>query len=192
MSNPQIQKTVQKKIISNALLTTSPQLQVPIKSPYPMTKSPTERVLAIYPTTKGFAYFIAESTDKVIDFGNVSNKDHDKLVQRFLHFIDIYYIDRIIFEHFDKVSTRQEKAQNLVKEFKAHTRSKHIKISSYSLSQVRTVFNATGALTKHERAVEVSEIIPALASRLPNKRKIFESENLGVFIFDCAAMALTH
>lgn len=184
---------MQNASTSKRLSTTSPPLQPTIKSPYFMTKkSPSERVLSIYPTTKGFAYFIAEATDKVIDFGNISNKDHSKLVKRYLRLLDTYYIDRVIFERFDRVSTRKEKAQNLVKDFKAHTRTKHIKISSYTLSQVRTVFNATGALTKHERAMEVSEMIPALASRLPNKRKIFESENLGIHLFDCAAMTLTH
>ena len=81
-------------------------------SPYFMTQLPTERVLSIYPTIKGFAYFIAESTEKVIDFGNVSSKEHDVLINKFLHLLDTYYIDRVIFERFDAVSIRKEKAQN--------------------------------------------------------------------------------
>jgi hypothetical protein len=77
-----------------------------------MTSLPKERILSIYPTTKGFAYFIAESAEKVIDFGNVSSKEHDVLSHKFLHLLSTYYIDRVIFERFTNTSFRGEKAQH--------------------------------------------------------------------------------
>ena len=78
-----------------------------------MTKLPNERVLSVYPTCKGFAYFIAESCDVVIDFGNVGSVEHDKIIQRFLHLLSHYYIDRVIFERFDTTSLRKEKSKIL-------------------------------------------------------------------------------
>jgi hypothetical protein len=59
-------------------------------------------------------------------------------------------------------------------------------------SQVRKVFKAFGAQTKHEIACVIAMHLPEIAIRLPRRRKPWMSEDYRMAIFDAAALALTY
>lgn len=132
----------------------------------------TERILAIYPTTKGFAFLISEGEDLVVDFGNVTSKDIPYLHNKFSALVDDYYIDRVITEEFDKQSQRKDKAKDLILECKEIINHTHIKISSYSKKQIDEAFTPYGAFTKYNRALAVVQALPHMNHILPEKRKI--------------------
>ena len=48
-----------------------------------------ERILAVYPTTKGFAYIIVDGEKGVIYWANSSSKDKSKLLKRFEDIINV-------------------------------------------------------------------------------------------------------
>lgn len=151
-----------------------------------------ERILAIYPTTKGFAYLITEGSAKAIYWANIYSKDKNKLLHRFKSLLEIWEVDRIVTESFDKKSRRKDRARILIKKFKEIIREKKIKTSSYPKEKVSLAFESFGAKTKYTRAKLVTDIFDELSPVLPRKRKIWEAEHINMYIFDCAVLIMTH
>jgi hypothetical protein len=61
-----------------------------------------------------------------------------------------------------------------------------------AVTQVKKVFGAFHAKTKHEIALAVSQQLPDLAPQLPRYRKAWMSEGSQMAVFDAAALALTY
>lgn len=157
-----------------------------------LASSEHERMLSVYPTSKGFGYLILENTENIIHWGVVNHKEDKILEKRYLSLLDKYSVDRVITEKFNSNTKRKFRAVNRAMAFRSYARQRKLKVSSYSTQKVDLAFGVFGAYTKDSRASAVASVLKPLARILPDKRKIYESENHNMAIFDCGVLALTH
>ena len=64
-------------------------------------------------------------------------------------------------------------------------------LRSYSRAQIRQFFSQTGAATKDDIAKTVAMWLPEFTPHLPPPRKVWESEDRRMTMFDAVALALT-
>jgi hypothetical protein len=67
-----------------------------------------------------------------------------------------------------------------------------IDLHIYSPDQVRNCFSKVGARTRFEIAQAIASQVHAFGHRLPPVRKIWQSEDPRMSLFDAAALAMTH
>ncbi len=70
--------------------------------------------------------------------------------------------------------------------------SENLTLVRYSKRRVKETFREAGAITRHEIAQAIAAHVPALSHRMPGMRKLWQSEDHRLAIFDAAALALTH
>lgn len=153
-------------------------------------------VLAFYPTTHGYAFVLSEGPDAPFDWGVREIRGDDKnsaTVEALKKLIATYHPEAIVIEDAAHGPCRRaSRIKNLYKRIEHVAAAEGIEVHRYTRADVREVFEETGAITKHELAVAIAEMIPAFAHRLPRKRKIWMSEDPRQSLFDAAALGLTH
>lgn len=78
-----------------------------------------------------------------------------------------------------------------VAEIKKLVTVQRIRFEVLPRSRIRSVL-LVGSRNKHAVAMAIAERYPELASRLPQKRKVWQSEHYQMKIFDAAALGLTY
>ena len=151
------------------------------------------RLLAIDPTTRGFAYASFEGPRRLIDWGSVQvrgDKRTGSLV-RAGELMDRLRVAVLVVEDpKDPRSRRATRVRQLLFAMEREAKRRGVSIRRISREEVRRAFRSSGT-TKHEIALRIAEDLPELAPRLPRKRKPWESEAERMSIFDAAAFALT-
>jgi len=153
-----------------------------------------KRVLALQPMTRGVGYVVMEGPARVIDWGVKDARSADKNVQSLAQvsgLIQLYRPDVIIVEDYGgKASRRQPRVQELIDQIVKLAADQRMASCSVSRSAVRNAFARSGAFTKQQIAVAIAERLPQLAAHLPRPRRIWESEDRRMAIFDAASFAL--
>ena len=148
------------------------------------------RVLAVDPTTKGFAYALLEGSTELLDWGmaqaRVNGDGHS--IRRIKAFLGRYEPELIVLEGGED-SRRGARAKRFLAKVETLARESGIEVRRVSRTQVREIFKPSGT-TKHEIALEVSRRFPHLAPRLPRKRKPWMSEDERMSIFDAVSFGL--
>lgn len=152
------------------------------------------RVLAISPSTSGFGFVILEGNDVIADSGAKSARQNknDWCVQQVDKLIRKYEPDALILYDHAKNERRSERIKALNQRFVdlAKTHKLHVKL--FSRERVNQVFFADAKGTKHEIATMLAQRLPdELASKLPPKRREWDSEDRRMDIFDAMALAVT-
>ena len=62
----------------------------------------------------------------------------------------------------------------------------------YTREDVRACFRESGAITRYEIAQAIAAHVPAMSHRLPPMKKLWESEDGRMGLFDAASLALTY
>jgi hypothetical protein len=86
---------------------------------------------------------------------------------------------------------RSERVRMLLLDLAGTAAAEGLTIYCYSRQQVKAVF-ATSGTTKDAIAAAIAEMVPELLPWLPRKRRIWESEQHSMPIFEAAALVLTH
>ena len=148
------------------------------------------RVLALDPTTKGFAYAVLEGSAELLDWGLAQSrvKGDPQSLRRIKALLDRYEPDLLVLEE-GEGSRRGARAKRLLGKVEALARERGIAVRSVSRTQVREVFKLSGT-TKHEIALEVTRRYRYLALRLPRRRKPWDSEPERMSIFDAVSFGL--
>lgn len=150
------------------------------------------RVLAIDPTTKGFAWAVIESSS-LIDWrvAHVSEPRHSGSLMRIEKLIATFRPQLVAMEDVQRDGFRRsERVRNLIRGIEslaALRRVKGVRIDP------RAVPHALGCekATKYEVATLIAERFPAeLASKMPRVRKPWMSEDERMSIFDAVGLAL--
>lgn len=164
----------------------------------------TARVLAIDPTTKGFAYAVFEGRDLVLDWGltQVDPRRKNTLCLKRLDFLIARYVpDVLVIEACDgKASRRNGRVRSLIRDMTSLAAKRGVGVRAFSRSQIRAVFASSGKPTKRLIASEIARRLPELAPRLPRFRteprprglRLYEREVERMSIFDAAALAVTY
>jgi hypothetical protein len=156
----------------------------------------TARVLAIDPTTKGFAYAVFEGPDLLLDWGSTQVRLERKnalCLKRVEELLRRYAPDVVVLEAYDgKGSHRRRRVRSLIRSIRGLATRKGFRSRAFSRPEIRRTFGALGRATKHPIASEIARRFPELAPRLPQARKFYESEDERMSIFDAASLALTY
>lgn len=158
-----------------------------------LVQSP-KRALALQVTTRGFAYCLFESPGQLIDFGIKHVKRGDKNKQSLLaieRLIVRFDPHVIVFEDVSEVgSKRLSRVRNLYRDIEKLADRASIETYAYPWQIVFSVFKEGSPKTRHDLAVMIAGIVPAIARRLPPKRKPWLPMDARQALFDAAALGL--
>jgi hypothetical protein len=151
------------------------------------------RILSIYPSSRGFGYVLVEGMDLLVDWGVVETKydKHRQCLARIERFVRQYRPNVIVSEDAQKNPHRGKRIRKLLAAIRQLVLRKKIKHKGISRAQVQKYFHSSRRITKHQMAVAIAERFPELSSRLPPRRKPWMSEDSRMAIFDAAALLLT-
>jgi hypothetical protein len=164
-----------------------------------MTKAANRnRVLAVYPTYRGFGFAILEGPTTLMDWGvrSVRSTSIEKeigILSKITDLIRHYRPRSLILEKPAwKGSRRCGRIRLLLASIQNHATWEGVKARGVSPEKLEKVFLTFGAVTKHQIARAVAQQLPELAIYLPRQRKAWMSEDYRMAIFDAAALALTY
>jgi Holliday junction resolvasome RuvABC endonuclease subunit len=151
--------------------------------------------LAVHPTSKGFGWALFEGPQTPVDWGISSAKGDRSAasIKRFQELLDQFQPTVLLLEKFEGDEVRRsERLRELFASMQGSAASRDMQTYIYSRDDIgRTIANDADA-TRYDVAVAVSERLPFLKTRLPAKRKVWESENDRRCLFDAVALGLTH
>ena len=152
------------------------------------------RILAIAPTSRGFGYAVMEGPGRLIGFGNKSilkNKNTRTLVWS-ERFIRRYEPGVLVLPDVNATGAhRAGRIKTLHKEIGALARKHQLKVKLISGSKQRERLTGEVKGTKQAMAEMLAADFPnELQSRLPPKRRAWESEDPRMDIFDAMGLAV--
>jgi hypothetical protein len=148
-------------------------------------------VLALYPSTHGFGFVLFLGPEFLPDWGTKETRWKDK------NFLAIHRVKALLRRYQPEVLVLQDPVHTKRLRHKRiralHTRivecAEAEKVVVRVIRQKR-VHEYFGATTKQAMAEAVARQFPMLATRMPAKRKIWQSEDLRQSLFDAAALGL--
>lgn len=159
-------------------------------------RTPSDIVLAIYPTTSGIAFALMKSPLAPIDWGIKGAQSPNKnalMLERVAALLHANQPDVVLLE--DPTSPRLRRApriERLTRAIETLARDEAIDVHRYPRSAVQECFSQFGARTRYEIAVTIATRISAFERFLPPRRKLWMSEDARMGIFRAAALALTY
>ena len=152
------------------------------------------RTLAISLSTRGFGYAVLEG-GAFVDWGAKTPegdinagcvKSTEALIKTFTPDVVVMH------DPFAKGSKRGDRARQLTSELTTLAKNQSLKVFLFSREQIRHAFSENGEPTKQDIAEDIARRFPEeLGSRLPPRRRPWESENYRMGIFDAVSLALT-
>jgi len=152
------------------------------------------RVLAIDPTTRGFAFAVMEDPHRLIDWGvkSVRPAKEDRCLAGVAAQIKFFAPTVLVLENTaGRGSRRCHRVRQLIQAIRSLAAKMGVRTRLISRRQVKAAFATTGALTKHQIALAIAQQLPELARRVPPHRKPWMSEDDRMNVFDAVALALT-
>jgi hypothetical protein len=155
-----------------------------------------ELVLAIHPSSRGFAFALFESPLSPVDWGIKEFRGEQK------HSRSLGVIRRIIEQHQpDVLVLKAPRAQihrpwhhsSQVQRFvRGYATELAIEVKMYAGEDIRACFASAGTPTRYEIAEAIARQIDAFAHQLPPMRKPWMSEDPRMKLFDAVSLAMTY
>jgi hypothetical protein len=164
----------------------------------PMQQTPTHptRIFALDPTTKGFGFAIFELPFRLVDWGlaHVSGEKESGAIARFEELLDQFRPDIVILEDSTAPgSRRRPRVQKLLERLRDTARERGIEVQALPRLAVIQCFSSPDArATKYSITKRLAETFPELAEKVPQRRKIWQSEDERIATFDALALAVTY
>ena len=153
-----------------------------------------KRVLAIYPTSRGFGFVMFEDP-KIFsewDLHHVPPADEPEILSRISKLLEHQSPDVLVIESTaDPECRRKDRVRGLLKAITDLAAQRRIQVAALPKDAVGRTFAYAHAVTKHEIATVIASQYPELAPRLPPPRKIWQSEDVRMSLFSATALALT-
>jgi len=157
--------------------------------------SPYPRVLSLYVTTRGYCFTLFESPFSLFDWGikRIERGDKNKeSLASIEHVIRRFQPHVLVIEDTSEPSSRRSlRARKLYRDIEKLADARLLDTYCYPHEVVMKCFGDTPPKTKHEVSVRIAEAIPALANRVPPKRKIWLPQDPRQSLFDAAALGIT-
>jgi RNase H-fold protein (predicted Holliday junction resolvase) len=155
------------------------------------------RILAVTPSTRGLGFVVMEGEKTIIECatrvadGNEKDKNAQS-VTKLKKLLDSYQPGVVVLQDMEaKGSRRAPRIKKLNRQIKAVAEKRKIQVKLISGTQMRNVLLGNPKGTKQEMAEMLAAQFPdELASRLPPKRKAWDSEDDRMDIFDAVALAV--
>ena len=162
----------------------APQLTTPLEMP-PLPKNAI--LLAIDPTSRGFAFAVLEAPSFLVDWGSRRATSRN-LTQKVDDLFSRYKPDVLVLEDLAaKGARRRKRARREIGSIERHALKRGVRVERVSRLGVRDTFAA--GKSKYEVAAHLAEIFPVLAKRLPRKRNTWRPEEASMSVFDALGFA---
>ena len=152
------------------------------------------RPLAIALSGRGFGYAVIEGEKFLVEYGNtlVKGNKNRKCLVKMEKLIALYRPDALVLQDTTvKSSHRSPRIKSLNQQVIEVARKRRLKVTQFSGKQLRSLLLGNVHGTKQEMAEMLAKYFPdELASRLPPKRRTWESEDARMDIFDAVALAV--
>lgn len=146
-----------------------------------------DRVLAIDPTSRGFAFAVLEAPAFLVDWGSKSATSSN-LLQRVNDLFSRYKPDVLVLEDLGaKGARRRIRAREEIRAMERLAFTRGVRVERVSRVGVLDTF-ALGK-SKYEVAARLAEIYPVLANRLPRSHKTWTPEEARMNVFDAVGIA---
>lgn len=160
-----------------------------------MEQSP-NRILAIDPIHKGFGYAVFEPPLNLIASG-LARVEGDKqagAIAQFENLLADFRPSTVVLEDVKAPgSRRRHRVQRLIEAVAEFARNRGLTVATVSRKAVIECFSSPEErATKYKIAKWLAEAFPGLAPKLPLPRKMWESEDERMSIFDALALAVTY
>lgn len=150
--------------------------------------------LGFHPTARGFGWIVFEGPFAPYAWGlfTVHRDKNAKCLRKIERLFDRYAPEAFVIEAFDKRSAvRSGRIQRLCLSAVALAADRGAELAVLSRGEIKTCFAQVGAQTRDEIAQAVTRQVPALAYRLPKRRKAGDSEDKRLALFCAAALVQT-
>jgi RNase H-fold protein (predicted Holliday junction resolvase) len=154
------------------------------------------RIFALDPTTKGFGYAVFELPFRLVAWGlaHVSGEKESGAIARFEALLDQFRPDVVVLE--DPAapgSRRRPRVQKLLEKLVETARERGIEVQALPRLAVIECFSSPDErATKFSITKRLAETFPELAAKMPQRRKIYQSEDERIAIFDALALAVAY
>ena len=153
-------------------------------------------VLAIYLSSRGFAFALFEGPLSPYDWGVHVARGPRKnacCLRRIEKILAGYEPDALVTQDTTSTGTRRTaRIQQLNLSIGEIAETQGVPTHAYSRIHVRGCFASLPVVTKQTMAEAIAKSIPAFERYLPPQRKPWMSEHARMALFDAAALALTH
>jgi hypothetical protein len=146
-------------------------------------------LLAIDPTSRGFAFAVLEAPAFLVDWGSKSaTTGNGSLVRKVDALFRRYQPDALLLEDLAADGARRRKrARREIGSIERRALMRGVRVERVSRLGVLNTF-APGK-SKYEVALRLAEIFPVLANRLPRKRNTWRPEEARMSVFDALGIA---
>ena len=160
-----------------------------------MQKTP-PRVLAVDPVHKGFGYVVFEPPLNLVASG-IARIEGDKQADAIAHFEKLFtnfQPDAVVLEDVNAPGARRRhRARSLIEALAKFAADRGLMVETVSRKAVMDCFSSPEErATKYSIAKWLAEAFPVLQPKLPPPRKLWESEDERMSIFDALALAVTY
>lgn len=157
-----------------------------------MTEPIQRSILAVYGSARGIGYVLFESPLSIIDWGvkvSVGERKNIDCTNAVAKLIDLYVPDVLVLDDTSKDRERRTKRiRALYRMLEGVAIANGVDVERISKEAVRACFEKLGARTKYERAAVMANLLPALFPGLPNERKLWQSVNPKMDMFEAAGL----
>lgn len=147
------------------------------------------RVLAIYPTHRGFGYAVLEETS-LIDWGlaRLRQRHNNEFLQRLEGLVEWHAPSLIALERHDG-SRRQQHARTCVHMASCYATEHRLPVKNLSRAEVWRQLELSVDATNHDMTRRIAQHFPELAAHVPPKRRLWETETDRTKMFQAVALA---
>lgn len=152
-------------------------------------------ILAIHPTSRGFGWVLFEGSLVPVDWGITRPKVNKsaQCMARFKQLLDQYEPSALVLETVDGDDSRRgERIRELTQTMRGFANNRDMDVLAYGRDEVSAAITGGAEASRHAVARVVAERLPVLRHRLPESRKLWQSEDNRQCLFDAAALGITH
>jgi hypothetical protein len=153
-------------------------------------------VLAIAPSTRGFAFILFLDPTDPIDWGIKEVRGSQKNVRclgETKKLLRRYQPDVVVTEAYERLETKRgPRIRSLLRDAEGLAVREGAIVVTYTRADVQRTFDPKRAVSRPEIARQIAQQIPALAMKLPPPRQIWMGEDPRQSLFDAAALGLTY
>jgi hypothetical protein len=147
------------------------------------------RVLSIYPITRGFAYCVFNGAGQLFDWGIKHIKPGEKNSQCLAaieHLIIRFDPHALVLEDWEETGGRRvARVKHLYREIEKLAERASLDCYVYPWKVAFDVCREGDPKTRHDLAIQVAKMVPAIASRLPPRRKIWLPQDPRQALWTC-------
>jgi len=153
-----------------------------------------ERVMTVFPNKCGIGHAIFENPRFPVEWGicDLRGDDrHRKAVRRINALVDRYSPDMLVLRDLADVRLKRGRRHyRLLKALEELGKSRGISTMRFSRAEIRRSFDSLRSPTRHAIVHAIAEQIPTFEVYTPPVKKIWQTEDRRMVLFDAAALAL--